>query len=164
MPSESGKTGGEVAAILNKFFSDSNVSYNVTKGMKTVEAIASEIISGAETPEMACEMARKICFEFRKMHDEPEGGYWHNIPLFPVYMAKDAVWASLINRVSRIYGTAAAPGVTDVVEQAKKNYEECMQERMETGDQINAEYIRHGISPDDPQRVHKLLVAKAKAT
>jgi|GEM_PF-5437844 len=164
VPSDGGKNTGEVAAILSNFFSDNNVSYNVTKGLKTVEAIASEILLGAETPEMACNLAKRICFEFKKMHDEPEGGYWHNIPLFPVYMAKDAVWATLINRVSKIYGTAAAPGVTDIVEQAKKNYEECMKERIETGDQINAEYIRRGISPEDPHRVRKLLEAKAKET
>lgn len=162
VPGNGEKNRGEVVEVLNKFFVENNVSYNVTKGLKTVEAIAGEILLGVQTTEDACDLAKKICIEFKAMHDAPEGDRWRNIPLFPAYMAKESVWAQLLSRVSRIYGTPKEPKKLDAVAQAKKDYEECMKEREELGNQIDAEYIRNGIDPEDPARAQKLFAIKMK--
>lgn len=162
VPGNGEKNRGEVVEVLNKFFVENNVSYNVTKGLKTVEAIAGELLLGVQTTEEARDLAKKICIEFKAMHDAPEGDRWRNIPLFPAYMAKEPVWAQLLSRVSRIYGTPKEPKKLDAVAQAKKDYEECMKEREELGNQIDAEYIRNGIAPDDPARAQKLFAIKMK--
>lgn len=162
VPGNGEKNRGEVVEVLNKFFAENNVSYNVAKGLKTVEAIAGEILLGAQTEQQACDLAKKICIEFKAMHDAPEGDRWRNIPLFPAYMAKEAVWAQLLSRVSRIYGTPKEPRKLGVVEQAQKDYEEYMAEREELGNQLDAEYIRNGIDPDDPARAQKLFAIRMK--
>ena len=165
VPTSDGKNEGELETIieyLNKFFCDNNVGYNVSKGLKTVKAIANDLLHTAQTPEQASDLARKVCFEFKKMHDEPEGAHWHNIPLYPVYMAKEVVWDQLLSRVSRIYGTVAEPKPLGTVEQAQKDYQEYLADREENGDQMNAEYIRYGIDPSDPHKVQKLFAAKMK--
>ena len=96
------------------------------------------------------------------MHDSPKGDRWHNIPLFPKYMIKDAVWAQLVSRVSRIYGTPNEPKVLDSVKQAQKDYEEHVAELEGKGENgLNAEYIRAGIDPNDPMRAQKLIRYKA---
>lgn len=163
VPRNGEKNRGEVVEVLNKFFVENNVSYNVAKGLKTVEAIAGEILLGAQTEQQACDLAKKICIEFKAMHDAPEGDRWRNIPLFPAYMAKEAVWAQLLSRVSRIYGTPKEPRKLGVVEQAQKDYEEYMAEREELGNQLDAEYIRNGIDPEDPARAQKLFAIKMKS-
>ena len=165
VPTSDGKNEGEldnIIAQLNEFFSKHNVGYNVRKGLKTVKAIAADLLQTAQTPEQASDLAQKMCFEFKKMHDEPEGAHWHNIPLYPVYMAKEVVWDQLLSRVSRIYGTAAEPKPLGTVEQAQKDYQEYLADREENGDQMDAEYIRYGIDPSDPHKVQKLFAAKMK--
>ncbi len=165
VPTSDGKNEGEldnIIAQLNEFFSKHNVGYNVRKGLKTVKAIAADLLQTAQTPEQASDLAQKMCFEFKKMHDEPEGAHWHNIPLYPVYMAKEVVWDQLLSRVSRIYGTVAEPKPLGTVEQAQKDYQEYLADREENGDQIDAEYIRYGIDPSDPHKVEKLFAAKMK--
>ena len=162
VPTSDEKNRGEVVEVLNKFFTEYNVSYNVTKGLKTVEAIAGDILAGTQSQAQALDLAKKITIEFKAMHDAPEGDRWRNIPLFPAYMAKEAVWAQLLSRVSRIYGTPKEPKPLDAVAQAKKDYEECMKEREELGNPIEAEYIRNGIDPDDPARAQKLFAIKMK--
>ena len=70
--------------IMQKFFAENNVGYNASKGLKTVKELAEDLLHSAETPEKAADLAKKMCFEFKKMHDAPEGDRWHNVPLFPV--------------------------------------------------------------------------------
>ena len=167
VPTNDGKNEGElnnIISTLNEFFSNNNVGYNVRKGLKTVKAIASDLLATAQTPEQASDLARKVCFEFKKMHDAPEGDHWHNIPLYPVYMAKEVVWDQLLSRVSRIYGTVAEPKPLRTVEQAQKDYQEYLADREKNGDQMDAEYIRYGIDPTDPHRVQKLFIARTKGT
>ena len=163
VPQSDKKNIGGLVDILQKFFAENNAGYNATKGLKTVEQIADEFLHTAETPEKACALAKKMCFEFKKMHDAPEGDRWHNVPLFPAYMAKEAIWSQLLSRVSRIYGTVKEPKPLNVVEQAEKDREEFLAEREDFGDQFEAEYIRYGIDPKDPNRSAKLFQLKMKS-
>ena len=163
VPQSDKKNIGGLVDILQKFFAENNAGYNATKGLKTVEQIADEFLHTAETPEKACDLAKKMCFEFKKMHDAPEGDRWHNVPLFPAYMAKEAIWSQLLSRVSRIYGTVKEPKPLNVVQQAEKDREEYLAEREDFGDQFDAEYIRYGIDPKDPNRNAKLFQLKMKS-
>ena len=163
VPEVDKKNMGELVETLQKFFAENNAGYNASKGLKTVEQIADELLESADTPEKAADLARKMCFEFKKMHDAPEGDRWHNVPLFPAYMAKEAIWSQLLSRVSRIYGTVKEPKPLDIVAQAEKDRQEVLAEREEFGDQFDAEYIRYGIDPKDPNRSAKLFQAKMKS-
>lgn len=157
VPSNDKKNRGELVFQLSEFFKTSNVSYNVQKGLKTVEAIADELLQTTETPEQACDLARKMCFEFKKMHDAPEGDRWHNIPLFPAYMAKDAIWAQILSRVSRIYGSIPAKKPRSQEEE----WQEVLEERADPANSPEAEFLRFGIDPQDPNRYARLLAAKS---
>ena len=163
VPEVDKKNMGELIETLQKFFTENNVGYNASKGLKTVKELAEELLHSADTPEKAADLAKKMCFEFKKMHDAPEGDRWHNVPLFPAYMAKEAIWSQLLSRVSRIYGTVKEPKPLGSVEQAQKDYEEAMADQREYGDQFEAEYIRYGIDPSDPNRSAKLFQAKMKS-
>ena len=163
VPEVDKKNMGELVETLQKFFTENNVGYNASKGLKTVKELAEELLHSADTPEKAADLARKMCFEFKKMHDAPEGDRWHNVPLFPAYMAKEAIWSQLLSRVSRIYGTVKEPKPLDIMAQAEKDRQEVIAEREEFGDQFDAEYIRYGIDPKDPNKSAKLFQAKMKS-
>jgi hypothetical protein len=162
VPKSDKKNMGELVETLQKFFAENNAGYNASKGLKTVEQIADDLLESADTPEKAADLARKMCFEFKKMHDAPEGDRWHNVPLFPAYMAKDAIWSQLLSRVSRIYGTVKEPRALGVVAQAEKDRKEALADSAEYGDQFEAEYVRYGIDPADPYRQQKLFQMKMK--
>lgn len=163
VPEVDKKNMGELVETLQKFFTENNVGYNASKGLKTVKELAEELLHSADTPEKAADLAKKMCFEFKKMHDAPEGDRWHNVPLFPAYMAKEAIWSQLLSRVSRIYGTVKEPKPLDIMAQAEKDRQEVFAEREEFGDQFDAEYIRYGIDPKDPNKSAKLFQAKMKS-
>jgi hypothetical protein len=164
VPKVDAKNIGELVETLQKFFAENNAGYNASKGLKIVEQIADDLLGSAETPEQAADLARKMCFEFKKMHDAPEGDRWHNVPLFPAYMAKDAIWSQLLSRVSRIYGTVKEPKPLGTVAQAEKDRAEALADEAEYGNQFEAEYIRYGIDPNDPNRSAKLFAAKMKCS
>ena len=164
VPKSDTKNMGELVETLQKFFAENNAGYNASKGLKIVEQIADDLLESAETPEQAADLARKMCFEFKKMHDAPEGDRWHNVPLFPAYMAKDAIWSQLLSRVSRIYGTVKEPKPLGTVAQAEKDYKEALEDQAEYGNQFEAEYLRYGIDPADPNRSAKLFQAKMKGS
>ena len=163
VPGSAQKNMGELAEYLNKFFVENNAAYNARKGLKTIDLIAAELLNSTETPEKAMDLAKKMCFEFKKMHDAPKGDRWHNVPLFPKYMAKEAIWSQLLSRVSSIYGTVSQPKPLGAVAQAEKDYAEAMADQEEFGNQFEAEYIRYGIDPNDPNRSAKLFAAKMKS-
>ncbi len=163
MPRSEQKNRGEMVEYLNKFFVENNAAYNARKGLKTIELIAGELLNSTDTPEKAADLAKKMCFEFKKMHDAPQGDRWHNVPLFPKYMAKDAIWLQLLSRVSSIYGTVKQPRALGTVAQAEKDYADAVADEKEFGNQFEAEYIRYGIDPEDPNRSAKLFAAKMKS-
>ena len=169
VPTNGGKNEGEadeveeISEILNEFFCSNNAVYNESKGAGTVDVIARELLSSTKDAVKAADLARKMCYEFKQMHDSPKGDRWHNIPLFPKYMIKEAVWAQLVSRVSRIYGTPNEPKMLNSVKQAQKDYEEHVAELEGQGvNALDAEYIRAGIDPTDPLRSQKLLIYKSR--
>jgi hypothetical protein len=80
------------------------------------------------------------------------------------YMAKEAIWSQLLSRVSRIYGTVKEPRALGAVAQAEKDREEAIADEAEYGNQFDAEYIRYGIDPADPNRQAKLFQMKMKGS
>lgn len=146
---------------LEDFFKTNNVAYNELKGSRLVEQIAKDIAKHCQTDDEAVIWAKRLCKEFKAMHDAPETDRWHNIPLMPAYMVKEAVWAQINTRVVRIYGTIKQPKALDVHEQAQKDYQEHLKDLENPTESPDAEYIRLGISPDDPDRIQKMLIKKA---
>lgn len=146
---------------LEDFFKTNNVAYNELKGSRLVEQIAKDIAKHCQDDDEAVIWAKRLCKEFKAMHDAPETDRWHNIPLMPAYMVKEAVWAQINTRVVRIYGTIKQPKALDVHEQAQKDYQEHLKDLENPTESPDAEYIRLGISPDDPDRIQKMLIKKA---
>lgn len=146
---------------LEDFFKTNNVAYNELKGSRLVEQIAKDIAKHCQNDDEAVIWAKRLCKEFKAMHDAPETDRWHNIPLMPAYMVKEAVWAQINTRVVRIYGTIKQPKTLDVHEQAQKDYQEHLKDLENPTESPDAEYIRLGISPDDPDRIQKMLIKKA---
>lgn len=146
---------------LEDFFKTNNVAYNELKGSRLVEQIAKDIAKHCQNDDEAVIWAKRLCKEFKAMHDAPETDRWHNIPLMPAYMVKEAVWAQINTRVVRIYGTIKQPKALDVHEQAQKDYQEHLKDLGNPTESPDAEYIRLGISPDDPDRIQKMLIKKA---
>lgn len=146
---------------LEDFFKTNNVAYNELKGSRLVEQIAKDIAKHCQNDDEAVVWAKRLCKEFKAMHDAPETDRWHNIPLMPAYMVKEAVWAQINTRVVRIYGTIKQPKALDVHEQAQKDYQEHLKDLENPTESPDAEYIRLGISPDDPDRIQKMLIKKA---
>lgn len=147
---------------LGDFFKQNNVAYNELKGSKIVEQIANELSQNCKNDDEANILAERFCKEFKAMHDAPETDHWHNIPLMPAYMIKDVVWAQLNSRVTRIYGSVNNENENlNTVEQAKKDYAEHIQDLQSNCNSQDAEYIRMGIDPNDPNRIQKMLIKKA---
>lgn len=146
---------------LEDFFKANNVAYNELKGSRLVETIANDIAKHCQNDDEAVVWAKRLCKEFKAMHDAPDTDRWHNIPLMPAYMIKEAVWAQINTRVVRIYGTIKNPKALDVHEQAQKDYQEHLKDLENPTESPDAEYIRLGINPNDPDRIQKMLIKKA---
>lgn len=146
---------------LEDFFKANNVAYNELKGSRLVETIANDIAKHCQNDDEAVIWAKRLCKEFKAMHDAPDTDRWHNIPLMPAYMIKEAVWAQINTRVVRIYGTIKNPKALDVHEQAQKDYQEHLKDLENPTESPDAEYIRLGINPNDPDRIQKMLIKKA---
>ena len=161
VPAVDEKKQGELENILTEFFVKNNAVYNRQKGAKYVNLIASELLCQNRQEEDVTELCRWYCQEFKKMHDSPKTDHWHNIPLFPLYMTKEAVWAQLTERVTRIH--AAKYGSSPFSEQA---YKAELADRQKNQEQrikdIEMEYVMYGISPDDPNRHLKLIQKKKR--
>lgn len=149
MPEENEKIKGEVVGVFNAFFQKVNIAYNTAKGMKIVEAAATELVGSVKKLEDAPALARSMCAEFQKMHDAPEPNKWHGIPLYPAYMTKETVWQALLSR-------AKLPD-NNTVTYAHPLTEE---EREETNRWLNQQFEDYGIDPDGPNAMMKLVLAR----
>ena len=152
VPEENEKIKGEVVGVFNAFFQKVNVAYNTAKGMKIVEAAATELVGSVKKLEDAPALARSMCAEFQKMHDAPEPNKWHGIPLYPAYMTKETVWQALLSR-------AKLPD-NNTVTYAHPLTEE---EREETEKWIMQQCEDYGINPDSSNPLMQIVLAKRKA-
>lgn len=149
MPEENEKIKGEVVGVFNAFFQKVNIAYNTAKGMKIVEAAATELVGSVKNLEDAPALARSMCTEFQKMHDAPEPNKWHGIPLYPAYMTKETVWQALLSR-------AKLPDNNSVTYAHPLTEEE----REETNRWLNQQFEDYGIDPDEPNAMMKLVLAR----
>lgn len=146
-----------VYAFLESFFISNCFGYDQKRGKKTIETIAERIMALKGNGNKALKIA-EVCTEaFRKMHDEP--GQWKDIPLQPVYMAKDGVWAHILTYAGKKLVKKGSKNNT-FFENAQKAQEAADAERAQLIAQTEGEYIKFGIDPKDPNRVQKLMLAR----
>lgn len=165
------ETGGEkqdaisvpekAVKILGDFFKANNAAYSESRGAPAVERIARLLAESCGDGADTAEMAARFCREFKAMHDQPPGDYWHNVPLMPAFMLKERAWYEISSRVARIYGTAGNPRPLPVREQAEKDWREHLETLENPANSTEAEYTRFGIDPADPDRVRKMLIKRA---
>lgn len=146
-----------VCAFLESFFITNCFGYDQKRGKKLIKLIAEKIMALEGTGHKASNIAEVCCEAFKKMHDEP--GQWKDIPLQPVYMAKDGVWAHILTYAGKKLTKKGSKSNT-FFENAKKAQEAADAEREELIAQTEGEYIKFGIDPKDPNRVQKLLIAR----
>ena len=146
-----------VCAFLESFFITNCFGYDQKRGKKLIKLIAEKIMALEGTGHKASKIVEVCCEAFKKMHDEP--GQWKDIPLQPVYMAKDGVWAHILTYAGKKLTKKGSKSNT-FFENAKKAQEAADAEREELIAQTEGEYIKFGIDPKDPNRVQKLLIAR----
>lgn len=141
-----------VKNVLIAFFEQNGVAFDSGKSKTVLNNLSKsikELSNDDYTPE---DVAKICCKEFKKMHDTK--GVWENIPISPVYMAKEGVWAHLLEYVAkRLRQKKKSSNLPE-----KKNLEECSK----TVDFIDAEYKKYGIDKDDPMAIKKLKDAREK--
>lgn len=155
----------EIIKILGDFFRANNATYDAEKADRLNERIADELYRGCgKDSAKAVFYTQKYCDEFKKMHDAPAPDRWHNVPLLPLYMIKDAIWAQLTERVSRIYGVNGGEAEKiSSAEAQQKEWEEHLKDLEDPGKTFDADYIRNGIDPKDPARHVKLMIKLSAA-
>lgn len=152
VPEENEKIKGEIVGVFNAFFQKVNIAYNTAKGMKIVEAAATELVGSVKKLEDAPALARSMCAEFQKMHDAPEPNKWHGIPLYPAYMTKETVWQALLSR-AKLPDNNSVTYVHPLTEE----------EREETDKWLMQQYEDYGIDPDSSNPLMQIVLAKRKA-
>lgn len=152
VPEENEKIKGEVVGVFNAFFQKVNIAYNTAKGMKIVEAAATELVGSVKKLEDAPALARSMCAEFQKMHDAPEPNKWHGIPLYPAYMTKETVWQALLSR-AKLPDNNSVTYVHPLTEE----------EREETDKWLMQQCEDYGIDPDSSNPLMQIVLAKRKA-
>ena len=146
----------EIESVLEAFFLNYSFGYNLKKGHPHVEALAKRIKELATSEAPGPLLAQTLCDAFKKMHDEP--GNWKDIPLLPLYMAKDGVWAHLLAIVSNKFKGKRKKSFLD---QAKEYEIQAEKEREDLITLTDSEYEDYGIDPNDPAKAQKLLIAKS---
>ena len=146
-----------VCAFLESFFIANCFGYDQKRGKKLVKLIAEKIMALEGNGHKATKIAEICCEAFKKMHDEP--GQWKDIPLQPVYMAKDGVWAHILTYAGKKLNKKGSKNNT-FFENAKKAQKAADEERAELIAQTEGEYRKYGIDPKDPNRVQKLMMAR----
>lgn len=150
----------EIESVLEAFFLNFSFGYNIKKGRPQIEDLAKRIAE-LETPEISGpKVAKALCDSFKQMHDEP--GTWKDIPLLPLYMAKDSVWSYLL----AVVGKKLVKGKkkNTFLEKSKEYEAQADQEREELIAKTDSEYAKYGIDPKDPARFMKLQKVKNAET
>ena len=148
-----------VCAFLESFFITNCFGYDQKRGKKMIQTIAERIMALESNGNKPSKIAEVCCEAFKKMHDDP--GQWKDIPLQPVYMAKDGVWAHILTYAGKKLVKKGSKNNT-FFEKAKKAQEAADAEREQLIAMTEGEYIKYGIDPKDPNRVQKLMVARQK--
>lgn len=146
-----------VCAFLESFFITNCFGYDKKRGRKLVQLIAEKIMALETNGHKPLKIAEVCCEAFKKMHDEP--GQWKDIPLQPVYMAKDGVWAHILTYAGKKLIKKGSKN-NKFFENAKKAQEAADEEKAQLIALTEGEYRKYGIDPKDPNRVQKLMIAK----
>ena len=147
MPEEIEKIKGEAFSIFQNFFIENNAAYNESKGAKAVVGIVSELFNSVRNKADVPELAKAICKEFKKMNSDPAPNKWHGIPLYPKYMAREVVWAYLLNHASLPPEQLRPTKWEDI-------------NREETDEWLQSNFEAYGIDPEAPNAMMQLILAK----
>ena len=159
VPCPDEKTRGEVCNILSNFFKDNNPAYDVQKGLRLVNVIADRIFELRIQADRK-ELAKSICKVFVEIRssDDERFKYWRDLPYLPQRMANQTVWSLLAYNVAQKYNQPdMSAGLAEQYQQENNHH----QNELRAGANfLDDEYRKYGISPEDPNRVAKLLLKK----
>lgn len=146
-----------VESVLVTFFKGVNLGFDESKGQTLITQIANDIVKLSSEKHSAEKIAGLICQEFQLMHES--AGEWKDIPLYPVYMVKPSVWAYILTQVNK---KLKAGKKSKFLQEAELYAQEAEQEQKAVVDEFNRAYVEHGIDPNDPLKVQKLMRAKSQ--
>lgn len=149
----------EVTALLDSFFLNNGFGYDVKKGRSLVDSIAKQIIQLSSEELKAAYIAQVLCDEFKKMHESD--GQWKDIPLIPKYMSNHAVWEHLLTIAGK--KLLKSKKNNQFLQKAQEEQKLAEAERDAVIAELDAEYIKFGIDPQDPNKVSKLMFARKAA-
>ncbi|MBO7714430.1 MAG: hypothetical protein J6S85_12715 [Methanobrevibacter sp.] len=141
--------------VLNKFFAKNCYGYNPKMGTKILHRLSERITALADEENPGETIANVICQKFLAMNKDT--GHWRDIPLFPTYMEKPAVWAVLLTHAGKILKTSS---------KQNKFFDEAAKFDQKKIDELRVEndkaYVELGIDPNGKNAITQLLAAKAQ--
>lgn len=150
---------GALLEYLEAFFVKNCYGFKPKQAANAMRKLAAAIESLSDEVNPPETIAAFMCKEFENMTKGKHGKYWMDIPLLPSNMIKPRVWQELVQYAGKILATKAnAKKFEDAMQQAKEDYEE---DHKQVCDEIEGEYLKYNISPDDPNKVAKLLHEKS---
>lgn len=146
----------EIVTQLNDWFVKNCYGYKPNAGRKPIDELAKRIEALASDVNPPDVIANVMLKEFKTMSEKDQ--HWQNIPLLPAYLVKDGVYSHVMARASRI--------LLNNNEQKKLWAEQLMvyeDKDFELIDnEINEQYLKYNINPNDPNRTLLLMQAKAQ--
>lgn len=143
---------------LNDFFVKNCYGYKPKQSAKAIQQLADEILKISDEINPPVDVAAVLCGEYKKMVEGARSDYWKGQPLLPAYMIKPRCWMELMQYAGKILATKSSKNnFFEAMEQARLQADA---EHDEVLEQMNAEYIKYGINPDDENAVAKLLQAR----
>lgn len=143
--------------VLNVFFAKNCKGYNPITYEKDVAVLAKRFSDLADDRNPPDIVATVFCSQFLKL---AESGYYKDIPLFPDYMIKPAIYKHLLAQVQKIL--FKPPTSNPWLASWKK--ELAVEETTDQGGDIfRREYEKYGINPDSPGAWPRLQAAKKAA-
>lgn len=150
---------GALYDYLEAFFVKNCYGFNKKQAANAMRKLAAAIESLSDEVNPPETIAAFMCKEFENMTKGKHGKYWMDIPLLPSNMIKPRVWQELVQYAGKILATKAnAKKFEDAMKQAMQASED---DHKQVCDEIEGEYLKYNISPDDPNKVAKLLHLKS---
>lgn len=144
-------------SVFEAFFAKNCLGFNVNVSRADITVLCLRVLALSDAKNPPEIIASCIVSQFKKLsEDDP---YFKNMPLTPESLLIPNTWRHVLAAASRIL--LASKQVTPAW---MKQLQEAEEEKAQVGDGFDAEYIKYGIDPGDPNKAALLLRAKAAAS
>lgn len=143
--------------ILDGFFTKNNLGFNKHANIPELQALTYRIQSLGDSRNPPEIIASVMLGQFKRLSEED--GYFKNMSLTPQQLLTPGTYRSVLAAASKIL--LADKPTESWIKQQEKYEKEAAAEKAAVGNVFEAEYLKYGISPNDPNKAAKLMQAKA---